>query len=179
MTTHDIATALQRVDAILRRRPEQGLHDDAPASARWQGGLRVIARHADGAELATDMPAELGGSGSEPTPGWLFRAGIASCAATTLVMQAASQGIALTALEVSAHSRSDARGMFGIDAADGAAVQARPLEVRLRVRISAPGVAPEHLRAFVEAACLLSPIPDAVRHGVPMTMAVDVDVETA
>ena len=176
MTTRDIAAALQRVDAVLRRRPAHGLGDDAPAAARWQGGLRVVSRHADGTEFATDMPTELGGGGGEPTPGWLYRAGIASCATTTLVMQAASQGIALTAVEVSAHSHSDARGMFGIDDAHGAPVPARPLGIRLHVRIAAPGVAPERLRACVEAACLLSPVPDAARHGVPMT--IDVDVET-
>ena len=74
----NLATALQRVEAVLRRRPEMGLQDDAPATARWESGLRFVASHANGTQLVTDMPAELGGSGDQVTPGWLFRAGLAS-----------------------------------------------------------------------------------------------------
>jgi hypothetical protein len=33
------------------------------------------------------------------TPGWLFRAGFASCAATCIAMGAAAQGIELASLE--------------------------------------------------------------------------------
>jgi uncharacterized OsmC-like protein len=47
---------------------------------------------AAGRTLATDMPAELGGSGSAPTPGTLLRAALASWAATTVAMVAAEQG---------------------------------------------------------------------------------------
>ena len=32
MTTQQIAAALRRVEAVLERRPETGLHDDAPAA---------------------------------------------------------------------------------------------------------------------------------------------------
>jgi hypothetical protein len=33
MSMQDIAAALQRVEAALERRPDMGLHDDAPATA--------------------------------------------------------------------------------------------------------------------------------------------------
>ena len=79
MATQDIAAALQRVEAVLTRRPEAGVHDDSPAAARWQGGTRVVASHANGTEVASDMPGEFGGTGDLITPGWLFRAGLASC----------------------------------------------------------------------------------------------------
>ena len=78
MTKEDIAAAVQRVESVLQRRPATGIHDDAPATARWQSGLRVIACHANGTQVLTDMPSELGGSGDKITPGWLFRAGLAS-----------------------------------------------------------------------------------------------------
>ena len=110
MTTGDLAQALQRAQSVLRRRPEMGLHDDAPATARWQHGTRTVASHANGMQMTTDMPGELGGSGDQVTPGWLFRAGLASCAATSIAMAAAAQQIELTSLEVRATSRSDARG---------------------------------------------------------------------
>src|SRR5678816_3705896 len=70
MTTGDLAQALQRAQSVLRRRPEMGLHDDAPATARWQHGTRTVASHANGMQMTTDMPGELGGSGDQVTPGW-------------------------------------------------------------------------------------------------------------
>ena len=63
MAAKEIATAMRRAEAVLQRRPEIGLHDDAPATASWENGTRVVARHANGTQLATDMPRELGGSG--------------------------------------------------------------------------------------------------------------------
>ena len=105
MAEQDVATALQRVQAVLRRQPEIGLHDDAPAAARWEGGTRVVTTHANGTEISSDMPGELGGSGDRITPGWLMRAGFASCTATCIAMSAAAQGIELESLEVQASSR--------------------------------------------------------------------------
>jgi uncharacterized OsmC-like protein len=60
------------------------------------------------------MPSEVGGSGDQVTPGWLFRAGLASCAATRIAMAAAAEGIELATLEVRASSRSDTRGLLGM-----------------------------------------------------------------
>ena len=120
-----------------------GLHDDAPATARWEGGTRVVASHANGTQVPTDMPAELGGTGDQVTPGWLFRAG-----ARLVRGDDASrwprppQGIELTTLEVRASSRSDTRGLLGMADADGEPVCAGPRDVQLHVRIAAPGVAP-------------------------------------
>src|ERR1700722_2875674 len=106
MTMHAISTAIARVTAILQRRPEFGLHNDAPAIARWESGLRVVSGHENGTQVVTDMPIELGGGGNLVTPGWLMRAGLASCAVTSIAMTAAAEHIELTALEVSARSRS-------------------------------------------------------------------------
>ena len=60
------------------------------------------------------MPGELGGTGDRVTPGWLFRAGLASCATTSIVLTAAAEGIELATLEVWVGSRSDARGLLGM-----------------------------------------------------------------
>ena len=177
MTTSHIAAALQRVEAVLRRRPETGIHDDAPATARWEGNTRVTASHANGTQLATDMPAELGGTGDHVTPGWLFRAGVASCAATSIALAAAADGIALTALEVRVTSRSDTRGMLGMAGADGAVVDAGPFDMQLLVRIAAHGVAAAQLRELVERRCSCSPISHAVMHATPL--AVQIEVEAA
>jgi len=173
MTTHDIAASLHRAQTVLQRHPEMGLHDDAPATALWQGGTRVATRHDNGTELSSDMPAELGGSGDRITPGWLFRAGLASCATTTIAIAAIDQGIALTHLEVLARSRSDTRGLLGMADASGMRIAATPRDVQLLVRIAAPGVSSERLRALVDEGCCRSPVPSALQGA----LALDVQVE--
>jgi uncharacterized OsmC-like protein len=175
MAIQDVAGAMQRVEAVLKRRPEVGIHDDAPATAHWKSGTRVVASHANGAQVLTDMPAELGGSGHQVTPGWLFRAGLASCLATCIAMDAAAEGIELAALEVLVSSRSDLRGFFGMADAMGEPVDAGPSEVQLRIRISAGGVSPERLRLLVEESNRCSPMSAALRHAVPATLCVEVD----
>jgi uncharacterized OsmC-like protein len=174
MTMHAISTAIARVSAILRRRPEVGLHNDAPAIARWESGLRVVSGHENGTQIVTDMPIELGGSGNLVTPGWLMRAGLASCAATSIAMAAAAEHIELTALEVSASSRSDARGLLGVEEVDGAPVNAGPLDVELTVRVCAEGAAPERLRALVEEGNRRSPVSSALCKLVPVSLRIDI-----
>jgi uncharacterized OsmC-like protein len=174
MAAQDIAEALQRVEAVLRRRPETGIHDDAPATARWDGGARVVTRHANGTEVSSDMPSEFGGTGDRITPGWLFRAGLAACTTTRIAMAAAAEGIELQTLELQARSRSDTRGLLGMADADGEAVSAAPSDVELRVRIAARGVAPERLRALVEDSYRHSPVSCAVQ-GVPVALRIEVE----
>jgi organic hydroperoxide reductase OsmC/OhrA len=175
MTIEDISAAVHRVESVLKRRPATGIHDDAPATAQWQTGLRVVARHANGTQMVTDMPAELGGGGDRVTPGWLFRAGLASCLATRIAMGAATVGIELTLLEVSASSRSDARGLLGMADVSGEPVGAGPREVQLLVRIAAPGVSAEALQVLVEDSSRCSPISAATRDAVPVALRIEVD----
>lgn len=178
-TPQDIASALQRVESVLQRRPATGMQEDAPATAQWHGGLRVVTRHASGMQVTTDMPAELGGSGDQVTPGWLFRAALASCAATSIALAAAKRGIPLGTLEVQATSRSDTRGLLGMKDTTGASVCAGPQEMGLRVRIAAPGVAAECLRTLVADACSCSPIPSAVQRNTPLEVLVDVGADAS
>ena len=175
MAAQELAQAMQRVQTVLARRPHAGLHDDAPATVRWSGGTRIVASHANGAEVLTDMPQELGGSGDQVTPGWLFRAGLASCAATRIAMAAASEGIALSSLELCASSRSDLLGLLGMAGADGRPVSAAPSDVQLLVRISAPGVSAQRLRALVEDSHRLSPVSSALRDAVPVALRIEVN----
>lgn len=174
-TLQNIASAVQRVEVALQRRPEAGLHDDAPALVRWQSGTRFVASHANGTQVLTDMPSEIGGSGDQVTPGWLFRAGLASCAATSITLAAAAEGVALTALEVRASSRSDTRGLLGMKDADGAAVYGGPGEVQLSVVISAQGASPQRLRALVEDGVRRSPIPNAVQNATALGLHINVE----
>lgn len=173
MSTQDIADALQRARTVFERRPDRGLHDDSTATASWQGGLRVVTRHPDGTSLSSDMPAEFGGSGDRITPGWPFRAGLAACAATSIAMVAAAEGVELSTLEVRVGSRSDARGSLGMSEADGRRVDAVPRDMQLQVRIAARGVCAERLRSVVEEGYRCSPCPAAVIQAVPIALVIE------
>lgn len=174
MGMEHIAASLERVASVLRRKPQAGLVDDSEATARWDGGLRTSVRSDKGISVPTDMPLELGGQASAMSPGWLLRAGLASCSATRIAMAAAAEGIALGTLEVRAVSRSDARGMLDIPDVDGGAVPAGPLAMALHVRISAPGVSEARLRALVASTASCSPVTGAVERSLPVAMHVEV-----
>lgn len=178
MDMEQIAASLERMASVLRRKPQVGVADDSAATARWDGGLRTSVRADDrsdtGISVATDMPMELGGEASAVTPGWLLRAGLASCSATRIAMAAAAEGIKLQTLEVRATSRSDARGMLAIADLDGGAVPAGPLEMALHVRIGAPGVPDARLRVLVASTATCSPVTDVIERPVPVALHVDV-----
>jgi uncharacterized OsmC-like protein len=176
MTAENVSKAMQRVRAILARRPGAGVHADEPAIAHWDKGMRVVARHANGTELTTDMPVELGGSGDQVTPGWLLRAGLASCLATRIVMEAAAAGISIARLQVLARSTSDARGLLGMMDAGGNQISPAPHDVHLEVRISAPNVRRERLRALVEESFRCSPLSAALERAVPVGLHIDLDL---
>jgi uncharacterized OsmC-like protein len=174
MSAQYVADAMQRAEVVLRRRPDMGMHDDAPAAASWRGSTRIVTRHANGIEIQTDMPSELGGTGDQVTAGWLMRAGLAACTATRIAMGAAAAGIELTTLELRATSRSDTRGLLGMPDTDGGAVCAGPQDVQLHVTIGAQGVSAERLRALVEESHRCSPVPCAMENTTPVGLHIEV-----
>jgi uncharacterized OsmC-like protein len=170
-----ISKAMQRVRAVLARRPGAGIHADEPATARWDEGLRIVTRHANGTQMTTDMPAELGGEGNQVSPGWLLRAGLASCLATRIVMEAAATGICLTRLEVIAKSTSDTGGLLGMTGDSGERITPGPSEVQLAVRLGATDVAPGQLRAMIDTSFRCSPVSAALERAVPVGLHIDIE----
>ena len=170
----EVAQALRRVEAVLLRRPEFGEHDDSPATSCWRSGTQVVASHPNGTQITSDMPSEFGGAGAHITPGWLLRAGVASCTTTCIAMHAAMQGIVLDSLEVRVCSRSDSRGLLGMAGDDGALVSAGPYDMQLQVSISARGVAQQRLRTLVEHSYACSPMGCALRESVPVELRIEV-----
>jgi uncharacterized OsmC-like protein len=175
MSTGNIAQAMQRVREVLTRRPQAGVHADEPAVARWDAGMRVVARHANGTQITTDMPVELGGTENQVSPGWLLRAALASCLATRIAMAAAAAGISLSRLEVLARSTSDARGLLGMQGAAGEPITPAPHEVQLEVKVAAPDVARERLQAMIEHSFRCSPVLAAVERAVPVGLHIDIE----
>ncbi|VWX63796.1 Osmotically inducible protein OsmC [Burkholderiales bacterium 8X] len=174
MAIDDVAAALQRVRSVLERRPESGIHDDSAATASWAGGTRVFASHPGGARYATDMPAEFGGSGEHVTPGWFFRAGLASCTATSIAFVAAGEGVQLDLMEVKVASRSDSRGLLGLADAGGSPVEPGPVSIGMQVRIAAAGVPAAELQRIAREGFGRSPVPGALKGARPIEFSVEV-----
>ncbi len=174
MSLEQVGKAVKRFIAAFQRRPEIGVHADALAVAHWSSGTRVTVRHADGMDVLTDMPVELGGTGDQVTPGWLFRAGIASCAATSITLAAASEGMEITKLEVHVGSRSDARGLLGMSEPNGEPVYAGPFDVEMHVTIAAKNATASAIEALVTECLKHSPVPSALTTATPFALRVNV-----
>ena len=159
-TSSHIGRSIEAARKYLAEHPERARHID---SAAWVGPA--------GAIIYTDLSAGVGGGSTGPSPGWFARAGHASCEATLITMRGAELGVPLRRVEVVVDSESDDRGILGMDDE----VPAGPLSSRTRVRITADGVDPKALCELVEWADRHSPISDAIRRAVPMS----VDIESA
>ena len=157
MADSEVAAALRRAQAVYERRPGTALHADSAAVARWEQGLRVVTSHPSGGSVVSDMPTEFGGRGAHITPGWYARAGAAACAATCIAIAAELRGIALTKLEVTVASRSDARGTLGMRLPDGTPVEAAATGYCLAVALAGDASEPD-LEALARAGCRCSPI---------------------
>jgi len=164
----EIRESILNVRGALASKADAGPAPDRPAVAMMEDGLRCRAEGGDDWAVVTDMPAAVGGGGAAPTPGWLIRAALASCAATTIAMRAAELDIALTRLEVTAESETDMRGLLDV----GDDVEPGPVGARLRVRLAADDAAEQRLEELVEWADSHSPVGDCVRRAVPVELEI-------
>jgi uncharacterized OsmC-like protein len=174
MASETISNALRRVRTLFERRPQVAQHTDTAAVARWQGDMRVISTYENRTTVVTDMPAELGGTGDQVTPGWLLRAGLAACLATRIAMEAAERGVQLRKLEVRADSQSDARGLLGMSDERGERISAAPRQVNVTVSISAAGIDAEELRTMIVECQRASPVTAALQASLTVDLHFDV-----
>jgi len=163
-----IGDAIRDATAYLTEHPDEARYSDSPATARVESGLRVVTTGPDGAEVATDMVAAVGGTASAPSPGWLLRAAEASCVATFIVMRAATLGHSITDLEVSVDSVSDDRGLLDIDTS----VPAGPLSTAIRVRAVIGALGTDETEELIRWAVEHCPVVDAMRRPVPIDLFV-------
>jgi uncharacterized OsmC-like protein len=104
--------SIYELTTFLSEHPDKCRHPDKAASAVVEEGLRCRAEGPSGATLISDMPKSIGGGGATPTPGWFFRAALATCDTTVIAMRAAQLGVTLTTLAVTVESESDDRGLL-------------------------------------------------------------------
>lgn len=174
MFLQHVADAMNRARSVFERRPQAAVSENSVATASWTTGLRTEVRDPYGRVFHTDLPEELGGTNEAPTPGWFFRAGLTSCAATSILMAAADAGVQLDQLVVTIHSVSDARGLLAMPGEQGEAITAAPLDMTLGVTISSPQADDARLRELVAQAMTQSPIPCVVQVATPLAFEVNV-----
>lgn len=158
---------LERARRLFLEKPAFARKPNAAATAVWRDGLSCEVSGPAAERAVTDMPEPMGGNGAGPNPGWLLRAGIASCAATAIAMRAAMTGIALDTLEVRVESESDARGLVGIPGVSSALES-----LRMKVRIGADGVGEEQLRELVAWGEAHSPVNCTLRAHPDITLEI-------
>jgi uncharacterized OsmC-like protein len=168
MSDTTVREAIERLSATFVAEPAKAKAKSA-ATARLTEGLRCEVSGPRDWHISTDMPAQIGGNGSAPNPGWLLRAAVASCAATVIATRAAKLGIGLRKLEVSVESEGDQRGLLGLDERISPAIGA------WRIKVAIDGDAPaQTLRDLVAWADAHSPVGCTVRE--PLALSLDVEV---
>ena len=161
-----IRESIENAVRYLSEHPDEARYTDSVARAKLGDSLRVEVEGPSGERIVTDMPGGVGGRDEEPSPGWLFRAAIASCVASTIAMEAAREEIALDALEVEVDSESDDRGILGMDAG----VPAGPLSTRVRIRARSDAPDGGRLREVLERGAGRCPVCDATKRSVDVTL---------
>ena len=166
----DIQSSIAQAVEYLSANPDEARYTDSVARATLGASLRVDVSGSDGEQISTDMPGAIGGLAEAPSPGWFYRAAIASCVASTISMEAARSGVSLESREVEVDSESDDRGILGIDESLPAGAQS----TSVRVKIEANGVAGDDLREIVERGAKRCPVYDATQRAVATNLEVDV-----
>lgn len=160
---------------VMRANPQAGTLAGR-SSHHWDGGYTVSWRAdelsvagqpiARDHRLSIDLPKELGGDGSGPTPGEILCAALGACIAQQFVEHAALRGVDVAGLDVDCTASGDLRGMYEL-------ADARPgfsgISISLRVHADAEGAVLDEL---LQAAVRTSPIADSVANPVPVQPAV-------
>ncbi len=172
MSMLHIKESVENVINHYTKNPEDARGAGALVTAIMEDGLRCRVESPDGVAIVTDMPKGIGGGGSAPSPGRLFRAALASCDATFVALRAAQLGIKLTTLEVIVEGDPDddsTLGFLGIDDS----IPAGERTLQLSFRLGAENATSEQLHELVEWIVAHSPVGDSVSKAIPINVAVE------
>ncbi|MCM5571232.1 OsmC family protein [Burkholderiaceae bacterium FT117] len=169
MSIQDLKALIERAERVFVAKPEAAVKQNPHAVARIVDGVRCEITGPEGERATSDMPQALGGTGSAPVPGWYLRAAMAACNATAIQMRAARMGVALERLEVSVHSRSDARGLLGMND-----VSAALSDLQMTVTMAAREASPEQLRELARWGDDHSPVGSTLRAGPAYEVVVEI-----
>ena len=127
----DIKTKFERTAKALTLKPSIG-YGTGVSKTRIVNGLYCETKEDDWV-FNTDMPKQVGGSGTASSPGVLGRAALGSCLAIGYLMWASKLGVKINSLEVEIEADYDDGGLF--DTSDSPPGY---LEIRYLVRIKSP-----------------------------------------
>lgn len=174
MPTNHIKEAVEGVIKHYTENPDDARGPGAPVTAVMEDGLRCRVQKQDGtAIITTDMSTGIGGGGSAPSPGLIFRAALASCDATFIALRAAQVGIEITTLEVTVEGDPDDIGTLGFLGIDDS-ISAGELGLRLIFRIGAENADPDRLRELVKWITTHSPVGESISRAIPIKVDVEV-----
>ncbi len=173
MSATHIKQSVESVIEYYTEHPDKARGPGTPVIAVMEDGLRCRIGTPDGTAIVTDMPTGIGGGGSAPSPGRLFRAALASCDATFVTLRAAQVGIKLTTLEVIVEGDPDDIGTLGFLGIDDS-IPAGEHGLRLIFRIGAENATPKRLRELVKWIEAHSPVGDSVSRAIPTKVEVEV-----
>jgi len=136
----------------LTLRPMLGF-GKAISTIRITNGLSCEIKEGDW-ELKTDMPKQVGGNSSAPSPGVLGRAALGSCLASGYIMWASNLDIVIDSLEIQIEADYDDGALFGtLD------VPAGYSNIQYHVKIKSPH-SREEIETFLDLADKHSPYLD-------------------
>jgi len=174
MSANHIKESVDGVIEYYRKNPNEAKGAGAPFKAVMEEGLRCRVEKLDGTEiLKTDMAKGIGGGGSAPSPGTLFRAALVSCDATLVALRAAQVGIKLTTLEVILEGDPDDISTLGFLGIDDSIPAGEP-SLRLSFRIGAENASPARLEELIDWVEAHSPVGDSVSRAIPTKTVVEV-----
>jgi uncharacterized OsmC-like protein len=161
MTRRTIGEALERLEAVIRRRPEFA-RDTYRSVTTLTGDLRCESMEGPWRQ-STDLPAAFGGEGSAPTPGVLGRAALGSCLAMGYQLRAARLGVEVTSIRVEVEADSDDAAMLFLDS------DARPGYSEVRYHVEIETTAPDDVIArILDEGDALSPYRDVFAGATPI-----------
>jgi uncharacterized OsmC-like protein len=169
--TATLGDIFDRTVRALTKRPSLG-RSTATSTARITNGLVCEVQEGKW-RFTADMPEQVGGTASGPTPGVLGRAALGSCLAIGYVLHAAKAGIPIGGVEVTVEADFDDGALFGV-----ADAPAGYLEVRYAVTITSDAAEVE-IRRMLDDADAHSPYHDVFSRGQKMVRSVRVEPMTA
>ncbi len=133
------------------------------ASVNWKGGFRSEARIREFGPLASDEPAQLGGTDTGPNPVEQVLAALGNCLAVGYAANASAAGIELRDLDIELEGDLDLRTFLGL-APDG---NAGYDSISVKVRIDSDASA-EEIEALHQQVVGTSPVGHTLSRAVPV-----------